>query len=164
VDFEDPDCCDQTASLNLRRMNVRTKSVVGKNKLRIKARYAPQAPEGFDPSLQSTTLEMRDSEGNFFCQHIPFKSARKAGKFMFHDKTGLVAGGLRRGVFKIQKKTGRVLFRTKGKKMSFRDPVGNDVTVTVAVGNQCTQTTASLRTKKGVKNGRALIFKAPTQK
>jgi hypothetical protein len=167
VDYEDDDCCDQTASLNLRRMRVRTKPQIGKNRLRIKARYAAQAPADFDPGLQVTTLELRDGDGNFFCEQIPFKSDRKwrmMGKFMFRDKTGLVAGGLRRALFKIQKKkNNRVIFKTRGRKMPFRDLVGNDVTVTLAVGNLCTQQTVSLKTKK-VKNGRALIFRAPTQK
>jgi hypothetical protein len=52
------------------------------------------------------------------------------------------------------------MFSARGKKMDFREPVGTEVTVTLAVGNQCTTQTANLRTKKGVKNGRALVFKA----
>jgi len=43
--------------------------------------------------------------------------------------------------------------------MSFREPVGTDITVTLAVGNQCTTQNASLRSRKGIKNGRALVFK-----
>jgi hypothetical protein len=136
---------------------------VKKNRLRLKARYASQAPAGFDPGAQGTHLQVRDTNGTFICQLIPFKSDplwTKMGVFKFRDKTGLMANGLRRAKFKIQKKkSNRVMFRTNGKKMSFREPVGTEVTVTLAVGNQCTQQAANLRTKKGVKSGRALVFK-----
>jgi hypothetical protein len=163
VDFEDPDCCDQTNSLVISRMTVRTKPQLAKNKLRLKARYAARAPEGFDPMTQGTTLEMRDADGNFFCQQIPLKTdARwlKMGVWKLKDRTGLTAGGIRRAKFKMQKKhDNRVMFRTRGKKMSFRDPVGTEVTVTLAVGNQCTTQVANLKTRKGVKNGKALVFK-----
>jgi hypothetical protein len=106
---------------------------------------------------------VRDGEGTLLCQEIPFKSDplwTRMGVFKFKDKTGTMAGGLRKAKFKIQKKKGnRVMFRTNGKKMQFREPVGTEVTVTLAVGNQCTTQTANLRTRKGVKNGRALVFK-----
>jgi hypothetical protein len=61
-----------------------------------------------------------------------------------------MASGIRRAKFKIQKKhSNRIMFRTNGKKMSFREPVGSNLTVTIAVGNQCTTQTANLRSKKG---------------
>jgi hypothetical protein len=168
VDYEDGDCCDDTSSLVLRKMSVRTKPQSRKNRLRLSTQYAARAPDGFDPGLQGTSLQLRDADGDFFCQSIPFKSdarSTKKGVFKFRDKTGQMAGGLRKARFKIKKKqNGRVVFRTKGKKMSFRDIVGTDVTVTIAVGNQCTTQTASLRSKKGVKIGAALVFKRPTGK
>ena len=163
VDYEDPDCCDNTTSLVIRKMSLRTKPEAAKNRLRLKTQYTAQAPAGFDPGLQGTQLQVRDSEGTLLCQKIPFKSDAKwvkKGVFKFTDKTGLMASGIRRAKFKIQKKhSNRVMFRTNGKKMSYREPVGSDLTVTIAVGNQCTTQTASLRSKKGVKNGRALVFK-----
>jgi hypothetical protein len=168
VDYEDPDCCDNSNALVIKKMSLRTRPDLSKNKLNINARFASQAPAGFDPGTQGATLQLRDSEGNFFCEQIPFKAnARqiKKGLFKFRDKTGLIAGGLRRGKFKMQKsKQNRVMFRTVGRKMQFREPVGSDVTVTLAVGNQCTQQSASLRTRKGVKTGRALVFKAAKTK
>jgi hypothetical protein len=163
VDFEDDDCCDNTNSLVISRMRVRTKPEAGKNKLRLKATYAARAPEGFDPQSQGTTLQLRDSEGNFFCHEIPLKTDRlwiKKGIWKLKDKSGLMAGGINRARFKVRKKDSRVIFKARGKKMQFRDIVGSEVTVTLAVGNQCTQQVASLKTKKGVKNGRALVFKA----
>jgi hypothetical protein len=166
VDFEDDDCCDNTNSLVISRMAVRTKPQAGKNKLRLKAQYAARAPEGFDPQAQGTTLQIRDSDGNFFCHQIPLKTDRKwlkKGIWKLKDKSGLMAGGLNRARFKVRKKDGRVIFNARGKKMQFRDVVGTEVTVTLAVGNQCTQQVASLRTKKGVKNGHALVFKPATR-
>src|SRR5262249_39853053 len=74
VDFDDPDCCDQTNALVSNKLSMRTKPELKKNKLRLNARYASQAPAGFDPGKQGTMLEMRDSEGNFFCQQVPVKS------------------------------------------------------------------------------------------
>jgi len=153
VDYEDDDCCDNTNSMVINKMVVRTKPELSKNKLRLKARYASQAPAGFDPGLQGTTLQLSDSEGTFLCEQIPFKSDplwTQKGVFKFRDKTGLMAGGLRRAKFKIQKKkSNRVVFRTNGKKMQFRDPVGTQVTVTVAVGNQCSHQAANLHTRNG---------------
>jgi len=163
VDYEDSDCCDNTTSLVIRKMSLRTKPQASKNRLRLKTQYAPKAPTGFDPGLQGTQLQVRDSEGTLLCQKIPFKSdsaSTRKGVFKFKDKTGKMASGIRRAKFKIQKKhSNRIMFRTKGKKMSFREPVGSDITVTLAVGNQCTTQNASLRSRKGIKNGRALVFK-----
>jgi len=161
IDYEDADCCDDTANLGLRKMSVRTKPEPARNRLRIRARYAPQAPPGFDPGLLGTTLLLRDDDGLFFCQEIPFKSDplwTRKGVFKFIDRTGTMAAGLRRAKFKIHRKTdGRVTFRTKGKKMSFRDLVGTDVLVTLRVGTQCTQATASLKTRRA-KTGQRLVF------
>jgi hypothetical protein len=168
VDYEDQDCCDNTLGLVLRKMRVRTKPVVGKNRLRLRAQYAPRAPEGFDPSVTGATLQLRDAEGDFFCQKIPFKTDPKwarMGIFWFRDKSGQMASGIRRSRFTIKKKQNdRLMFSARGKKMSFRDVVGTDVTVTVAVGNQCTTQTARLRSKKNVKKGAALVFKRPKGK
>ena len=161
VDYEDADCCDNASNLDLRRMAVRTKPVGGKNRLRVKARYASRAPEGFDPGLLGTTLQLRDDQGLFFCQNIPFKSDAawtRMGVFKFKDKTGAMAAGLRKARFKIHRKTdGHVSFRTKGKKMQFREPAGTQVEVTLRVGAQCTQATASLKTKR-VRTGKRLVF------
>jgi hypothetical protein len=166
VDYEDADCCDDVTALAIKRMTLRTKPQVAKNRLRLKTVYAARAPQGFDPGTQGTRLQLRDADGTFFCQDIPIKNDARwvaKGLFKFKDDTGLMANGLRRARFKVQKNKGdRVLFRTRGKKMQFREPVGNELTVTVAVGNQCTQQVANLRTRKGVKNGRALVFKPAT--
>jgi hypothetical protein len=165
VDYEDGDCCDSTSHLVLRKISLHTKPGVAQNKLRIKARYARQAPAGFDPRLQGTTLLLADNEGNFLCQDIPFKSDpawAAMGVFKFRDKTGLMANGLRNATFRIQrKKNDRLLFGTEGEEMQYRSPSSKVVTVTVRVGTHCTQTTATLKTMKGVKSGSALLFKKP---
>jgi hypothetical protein len=161
IDYEDSDCCADAVSLGLRKLAVRTKPEGGKNRLRVKARYASQAPQGFDPGLLGTTLQLRDANGMFFCQSIPFKSDplwTRLGVFRFKDKTGAMAAGLRKARFKIHRKTdGHVSFRTKGKKMQFREPAGTEVQITLRVGDQCTQATAALKTKR-VRKGKRLVF------
>src|SRR5262249_27123398 len=87
VDSDDPDCCDNTNPLLLRRMTVRSQpQAIGKNKLRIKARYSATTPENFNPGTQGTQLQISDANGNFFCQNIPFHNDDKwlkKGVFMF---------------------------------------------------------------------------------
>lgn len=166
VDYEDGDCCDDTSTLVLSEMLLRaTAPQVGKNTLRIKARYASQPPAGFDPGLQGTTLLLADDQGNFLCQAIPFKSDpvwTAKGVFKFRDETGLMSNGLREATFRIQReKSAHPLFTTEGEGMQYRSPSGKVVTVTVRVGTQCSQTTATLKTKRGVKNRSALFFRKP---
>ena len=161
VDYEDGDCCEQSAALGLKKMRFRTKPAIGKNRLRLKARFAERTPDGFEAGVPGTTLQLRDADGQFFCQTIPFvpnAALAKKGLFTFKDKTGSLAAGLRRARFRVnEKKGGRIAFRAKGKKMTFRDPVGPDVQVTIGVGAQCTRATATLKTKK-VKTGQRLVF------
>ena len=161
VDYEDADCCDATTPLALRRLKVRTKPGGAKTRLRLKARYAAQAPDAFDPSTLGSTLLLRDDDGLLYCHAIPFKSdptRARFGIFKFKDKTGELADGLRRARFKIRRKLdGRVSFRAKGKKMSLRDVSGSQVLVTLRVGAQCTQATASLRTKRA-RVGQRLVY------
>ena len=161
VDYEDADCCEQTSALGLKKIRFRTKPVVGKNRLRLKARFTESTPDGFEEGVPGTTIQLRDVEGQLLCQMIPFVPnavlARK-GLFKFKDKTGTLAAGLRRARFRVnEKKGGRIAFRAKGKKMTFRDPVGPDVQVTIGVGTQCTQATATLKTKRA-KKGQRLVF------
>jgi hypothetical protein len=160
VDYEDDDCCDNTGGMTIRKMTVRTKSEVGKNRLVFKALYSPRVDPDFNPATAGTTLQLRDADGNFFCQDIPFKSNPrriKMGVFKFRDKTGLMAAGLRKAKFKIAKKDRHATFKTRGRKMAFREPVSNDVLVTLRVGSQCTQATAELHTKRA-KIGKRLVY------
>ena len=161
VDYEDADCCDQSSALGLKKLRFRTKPVVGKNRLRLKARFAETTPERFEESVPGTTIQLRDVEGELFCQNVPFvpnAALARKGLYKFKDKTGTLAAGLRRARFRVnQKKGGHIAFRAKGKKMTFRDPVGTDLQVTIGVGTQCTQATATLKTKRA-KTGQRLVF------
>jgi hypothetical protein len=160
IDYEDDDCCDNTGSMTIRKMAVRTKSEVGKNRLVFKALYSPRVDPDFNPATAGTTLQLRDADGTFFCQDIPFKSDLrwiKKGVFKFRDKTGLMAAGLRKAKFKVAKKDRHATFKTRGKKMDFREPVSTDVVVTLRVGSQCTQATAALHTKRA-KTGKKLVY------
>ncbi len=162
VDYEDDDCCDQTSSMVLDKMAVQTHARAGRNRLSIGALYSPKVSPGFDPGIQGTTLQLRDAQGTFFCQNIPFKSDLKwkmMGIFMFKDRTGLMAAGLRKAHFKVLKHRGeRVIFGTQGKQMHFRDPVSSNVLVTLRVGNQCTQATAALKTRHAKGGGKKLVY------
>src|SRR5204862_12374 len=60
IDYEDDDCCDNTGSMTIRKMAVRTKSEVGKNRLVFKALYSPRVAPDFNPATAGTTLQLRD--------------------------------------------------------------------------------------------------------
>jgi hypothetical protein len=74
----------------------------------------------------------------------------------YGDKTGQVASGLRRVRLKIRK-DGQIVFRAVGRKMQYRTPTGMGLTVTLRVGNQCTQATTTLRPHK-TKAGARITF------
>jgi hypothetical protein len=149
VDAEDPDCCWKNMTMVVKRMVLKPGNAHGR-RLRLKSIYFPMVPPIFSPTSINTRIQISDSEGQIFCQTIPakyWKSKRHGKVFRFRDKKGLYAGGLRGGKFKI-KRNGQVIFRTNGKKLMLRRPVGNSVRVTVAAGDSCSSTTAQLRTKK----------------
>jgi len=150
VDYEDGDCCAEEMQLGLRRMTLKTKTAHTRgNAMRIKARNVSAGRATFDPTHQDTTLQVSDESGQLFCQTVSAKNWKKKGKksFTFRDKKGSFAGGLKKGRFKI-KKNGQIVFRTKGKKMSLRNPSKPRVDVTLRVGGACWQAPATLRKKK----------------
>jgi hypothetical protein len=149
VDYEDGDCCAEEMQLGLRRMTLKTKTARTRgNAMRIKARNVSAGRATFDPTHQDTTLQVSDESGQLFCQTVSAKNWKKKGKksFTFRDKKGSFAGGLKKGRFKI-KKNGQIVFRTKGKKMSLRNPAKPRVDVTLRVGGACWQAPATLRKK-----------------
>ena len=68
------------------------------------------------------------------CTDSDWKHPRRR-VYRFNDKAGTFAGGLRKGRFKV-KKSGKVLFLTRGKKMNLRSTDGHDIHVTVRVGKK----------------------------
>jgi len=153
VDAEDPDCCSAPVALDLRKLKIRLAGgkITG-SRMRMKARSAQFAMQSMDPVTQDTSIQISDGHGQVFCQTITAKNWKHPNRrtYRFRDKAGSFAGGLKNGNFKM-KKNGKVLFRTRGKKVSLRSTTGENVLVTLRVGNQCAQTQMSLRSlKKGL--------------
>ena len=63
------------------------------------------------------SLQISDASGQLFCQTVGARSWKhpSARAYRFKDKTGKLAGGLKRGRFKIRR-DGSIVFRTAGKK------------------------------------------------
>jgi len=156
TDFEDPACCAQNLEMHVRRMKLVPASITRThgNRLRVKAVYGDFTPSGFDPSTEDTTIQIADANGEIFCQTIAAShwTHRRPRLFRFRDKHASFAGGLKKGRFKV-KRNGKVLFRTRGKRLTLRAPEGGHALVTVRVGNRCSRTEMSLR-----RTARALVF------
>jgi hypothetical protein len=152
VDYEDPDCCDETAPLAVSRLKLRPTSTPAR--LSVKARYAASAPALFDPAEQDTSVQVSDPRGPLFCATVAASHwvhpARRL--YRFEDRAGAFAGGLTKGQFEVRR-TGAVTFGTRGRAMNLRATTGADVLVTIRVGDQCAQETMSLRARRA-----ALVF------
>jgi hypothetical protein len=150
VDAEDPDCCAGPVALDLRKLKVRLAGgkITG-NRLRMKARATRFVAANLDPMSQDTSLQISEPNGQVFCQTIAARNWKHPSRrlYRFRDKAGSFAGGLKKGNFKV-KRNGKVLFRTRGKKVSMHAMTGQNVLVTLRVGNQCAQTQMNLRAKR----------------
>src|SRR3989442_1409242 len=106
-------------------------------------------PESFDPGSEDTSIQISDANGQVFCQTVAARNWTHPRRrtFRFKDKKGLFAGGLRNGKFRL-KKTGEIMFRTRGKRVALRATDGRDVNVTVRVGDRCAQSRMTLRLKR----------------
>jgi hypothetical protein len=143
VDFEDPDCCERTHSLTLRRVVMRADG------LRLRSRPSATGMARLDPARDRVTLQLSDRDGQLYCQDLAFrvtKSAVTRGALRFTDKTGTRAAGLQRARLKIRT-DGRMVFRAAGRKMRLRTPADSGVRVTLRAGGQCLQATAPLRAR-----------------
>jgi uncharacterized repeat protein (TIGR01451 family) len=152
VDAEDPDCCAGPVTLDLRRLKLRPGVSKGRgNRMRMAARASRFAVAAFDPMSQDTSVQISDANGQIFCQTVaaPHWKHPRRRLYRFRDKPGAFAGGLKKGNFKM-KRSGKIVFRTRGKKMSLRSTDGQQVLVTLRVGNQCAQSRMSLRTTRNV--------------
>jgi hypothetical protein len=158
VDYEDEDCCQVQAALDMRRMRLNAApGPVRGNRIRMKARDVAFDAATFDPTREDTTLQISDGSGTVFCRTIEAAhwKHRRARVFRFKDKAGTFAGGLRKGAFKV-KKNGRIVFGTKGKRVTLASTSGQAVTVTLRVGAQCSQRQLGLRAGRRVARG--LVF------
>jgi hypothetical protein len=119
------------------------------NRIRLRTRYSNMDLAPFDPTTQDTSLQISDAQGMIVCTTIAASHWRHPSKrvYKFVDKKGLFAGGLRKGRFKVMK-SGKVQFTTRGKKMSIRKSTGQNVKITLRIGNVCGIETKTLRTTK----------------
>jgi len=145
VDAEDPACCAEPLALDLRRLRIRMRAGLS-GQLRVKARYAAATPADFDPMTQDTEIQISDPEGQVFCHTVtaPNWKHPHTRLYRFKDKKQLFAGGLRVGNFRV-KRSGALMFVTRGKKVPMRETDGKQLRVTVRVGNQCATTEMTLR-------------------
>jgi hypothetical protein len=154
IDYEDRDCCaGEPLWMSVRRLKLKP-GALRRNRLRMKTRWASSVPAGFDPMTQDTSVQLSDDQGPLFCAIVAAKHWKHPRRklYRFRDKAGAFAGGLRKGRFKM-KRSGGVMFATRGKKMSLRATDGRNVRITVRVGNQCAKEMKNLRLKR-----KALVF------
>ena len=87
------------------------------------------------------------ARGEIFCVNISHDHWMKMKrKFSFWDKSGSYAKGLSDGTM-VTKKSGRVAFRTHGKKVEMSQPSSTQMTMTVGVGSTCSSGTVTLKRK-----------------
>ncbi len=159
VDYEDPDCCERMDRLALRRMVMKLPPKAGKQRLRLRGRTRTALSDGFDPARDRVTLQVADHDGQLYCHDVPLKATKrslKRGVFRFRDRTGKLAAGLRNARLKIRK-NGTAIFRTKGRKMTYRMPKGTDMMVTLRLGGVCTQAPTTMRARER-KSGTRLAY------
>ena len=149
VDYQDDDCCAAPHALDVRRMMLRPEPKrAAAKRLQLKVRDTGFDHAGVDPRLAGATLQISDADGTILCQPIPAAAwtHRNPRSYRFKDKTGTVAGGLKRALFKM-KRNGQVPFRALGKTVILRKTEGHDVKVTIGLGAQCSQSMTQLRAK-----------------
>jgi hypothetical protein len=150
VDWEDVECCTLPQALGLDRVLLTpgTARVRG-DRLRLDTVYAPFTPALFDPLRQDTSVVVSDASGSLVCATIGAEHwrRRRSFSFRFSDKAGGFAGGLQLGRFSINRR-GEVLFSARSRSITLRQVEGGSVRITVRSGNECAQSTASLRPKK----------------
>jgi hypothetical protein len=149
VDYQDDDCCAAPRDLDVRRMMLRPEPKRARAKrLRLKVRDTGFDRATLDPRLAGATLQISDADGTILCQPIPAAAwtHRNPRSFNFKDKTGTVAGGLKRARV-MMKRNGKVPFRALGKTVILRKTDGHDVKVTIGLGSQCSQSMTQLRAK-----------------
>ncbi len=155
TDYDDPDCCGAPTPLVVGRLMLQPMpKKPNAKRLRLRAKSTGFAPETLDPMHADTTVQISDANGLMLCQHIPAVdwTHRHPRVFAFKDKTGQLAGGMKRARFAM-KKSGRVPFRAVGQAITLGQTTGHDVHVTIGVGGRCSQMTTDMRVK-----GRKLLL------
>jgi hypothetical protein len=140
ADYEDPDCCIQETTLDIRRLRLKPTTTPAGSRLRLKANMRMSMGP-----MHDVTLQITDGSGQLLCRTIPAHSWRKgrAVAFRFRDTGGRHADGLRTARLKVRR-DGRLVFRARGKKMPLRFTAGGPARITVRMGQQCASTSGEL--------------------
>jgi hypothetical protein len=98
---------------------------------------------------RDTSVQVSDTHGQLFCANVPARHWRRSGRriIRFRDNRGTFAGGLSEGRFTLMR-DGSVLFKTRGRNPQIQPTDGQNVRITIGVGAQCSQATASLYTHR----------------
>ncbi len=161
VDFEDPAICDEQQSFLMALNKGRFLPRGAATKMRLKSQLALNSLASIDLRKQNVTLQVRPKgKADILCVNVPaerLKLSKSGRRLIFKDPKHQVASakGLDRMVIKITK-TGRVLFRAKGRRVNFQSPTAGDFQVTVGFRNpnassqlnRCSTTMQSFRTQR----------------
>jgi len=142
----DPNCCDQTAAMVVKKAVFTQTHPSGGFSLR--ATLASSGFTGIDPRQSDVILELAGANGDVLCAVVPHALWRsKNGKaFTFTDKAGRAASGVMKAKVTVNKK-GAATLVIKGAGL---DPgsLGTSIEVRSRIGGRCSERTIALKTKK----------------
>jgi hypothetical protein len=149
VDYEDPDCCNQAANLEVFRGSFKGLAKKGKGRLRLRSRLGAIGITEQSPMTDDTTIQFRNANGELLCATVEHQHwMRMHHDTKFWDRSGRLAKGLQDGTIKT-KKDGTVIFRTFSNIMDLSSYNKPQMQVTVRVGNKCSRGSVLLRQQKG---------------
>jgi hypothetical protein len=153
VDYEDPDCCGEMLRLDVESMKLKTSGRVRRKRLRLRTVYSPFTWADFDPMIEDTTIQMSDELGSLLCTTVEAHHwvPRKRAHVAFRDPKREFAQGLSHGRFSVRR-DGTIKFRTRGPVPYLRTPQGEEIQITVRVGDRCSTMRGEVRPRrKGVR-------------
>jgi hypothetical protein len=153
LDAEDPACCAEPTALAVEHLMLRPAAVRARgDRLRLRSQYALDTPPLFNPLRQDTALQLSDRVGSLFCTTITADRWRRTRQlsYRFAKKGRRSAGGLDAGEFRLNR-DGNLLFSARGRDVTLRPLEGENVRLTVRVGDACSGSTIALRpARKGL--------------
>jgi hypothetical protein len=146
VDYEDSDCCADPLTLRVKGIRLAPMNMSAKrDRLKLTSVFATSIPPIFDPMARDTSVQISDAQGQLFCTSVPARHWKRTSRrvIRFRDARGVFAGGLSEGRFTLAR-DGSVLFSARGRKPQIQPTDGQNLRITVGVGLECSQATASL--------------------
>ncbi len=156
VDAEDPSCCARSMVMAVDHLMLRSNGPRRRGShLRLESQYAPETPPLFDPLRQDTVIQLSDSAGPLVCIHVAAAHWHRARRLLyrFTDRKGQFAGGIDTGEFRINRE-GKLLFTARASALDLRNVETGSMRLTVAVGNQCSQSAVTVRPARN----KSLVF------